>query len=247
MSKFKLWVGIVLVFILGALAGSLGMGMYIQHRFERHAFGPPPHKMIMHFQMRRLDKALDLTETQENEIEKIMTQTMDDVHAIMKKQQPELEKLVKESLEQLKDKLNPEQKEKFKDLKLFDRMKKRLHHKGPFRPGLAGETPDRVASSLRESLELSKAQEEKVRAIFEEHSEKRRKIFDTYSGQDRHDRKAMRNEMHELQEATEKQLEKMLTQEQMDLYLEIQEEKRMHMHDGRRPPGPFGLGKPLGP
>jgi hypothetical protein len=239
MNKLKLWIGIILVFILGALIGSLGMGIYIQKRFEQAVFdgprpGSPPHPPMMRFLMKRLDRELDLTKTQKNDIEKIMKQTLEDVHVIMQKQHPELEKLVEENFGLMKEKLHPEQKEKLENLKLFERMKKRMHRRHRFHPGIAGETPDKIFSRLKERLKLSETQAEKVSPIIEESIEKRLKILETYREAAQRDKRAMKNEMGELQESIEKQLKEILTEEQMDLYCEIQEGRRMHLKGGMR-------------
>ena len=242
MNKLRLFIGIFLVFALGALAGVFGMGVYIQHRFERFAFDdprngpPPPHPPMMPFLMRRLDKELDLTKGQKGEIEKIMNQTFENVHAIMEKQHPELEKLVEESFGHIKEKLNPEQKEKLERLKLFEKMRERSHRKHPFRPDFAGEKPDGLFTELKERLQLNDAQEEEILPIIDENTEKRQKIMEEYRRQDLSNRHEMENKMDELQETTEKQVEKILSDKQMDLYREMKDEQRIHMDEGMHPP-----------
>ncbi len=248
MSKFKLWIGIALVFILGSLAGSLGMGMYIQHRFERFVFEDsrpdhPPHPPMMRLLMRRLDKELDLTETQRHEIENLMNQTFENIHSVMREKHPELERLAEENLARIKEKLNAEQKEKLDRLKLFEKMKKRFQHKHSFRPGFSDEKIDGIFMELKERLKFNEAQEKEIQPIVKESLTNRKKIVESYLRQNLRNRNAMRNEMHELQETVEKQLEDLLSEEQMNTYREIQEERR-HMFEGMERQGPPGFGGP---
>lgn len=242
-----MWIGIALVFILGSLAGALGMGMYIQHRFERIIFddprpGHPPHPPMMRLLMKRLDKELDLTETQRHEIEKIMNQTFESMHSVMREQHPELENLVEGNLERIKEKLTAEQKEKLERLKVFEKMKKRFHHKPPFRPGIFSEKPDERFEDLKERLQFNEAQEKETQPIIEKSLERRQNILEAHRETARRDKHAMTNEIREMQETVEKQLEKILSEEQMNTYREIQEEQRF-MHKGMHPPGPHGFGR----
>lgn len=246
MRIFKLWIGIALVLILGALAGSLGMGIYIKHRFERSIFedagpGRPPHPHMMQFLMRRLDKELDLNEIQRREIGTIMHETAEKVHSIMQEKRPQLEKLVQENLEQIKDKLNNGQKEKFDHLKLFERMRNRFPGKPPFGPGMGGERSDEIFGKLKTDLQLTEAQIKEVQPMIEESFEKRRKITEAYGRQVRSIRFARRKEMKELQKTVEKQLENILSDAQMDTYRRFQEEQR-DMHSDMRPRDPHGWG-----
>lgn len=242
MNKLKLLIGIFLVVALGALVGSFGTAVYIQHRFERFAFGDPrngppsPHPPMMPFFMRRMDKELDLTKSQKEEIEKIMNQTFENVRGIMEKQHPELEKLVEEGFEHIKEKLNPEQKEKLERLKLFEKMRKRIHRRHPFRPPFAGERPDGPFAGLKERLQLNDAQEEGIQPILDKDTKEKQMIMQEYQSQVRTNRDAMKNKMDELDEATEKQLQKILSTEQMGLYREMKDEQRIPVGRGMHPP-----------
>jgi len=247
MSKLKLWVGIILVFVLGALVGSFGAGMYIKHKFTSFFFegpgnGPPPPPPVMHFLMRRIDRQLDLTEKQRIEIEKIMDESMEEFHNIRQKYHPEMKTIVEKNFDRIKEKLNSEQIEKLD--RLHEELKDRWQHRRGFRQGPMHAMSEHLFSRLKDSLKLSEVQEEKVRPIIEADIEKRRTIFETYKGQDRRGMLAMRNEMHELHKTTEKQLEKILTEEQMSEYWEMLEEQRRHLHEGMPHHGPHGFGGP---
>ncbi len=237
MNKLKLWTGIILVFVLGALAGSFGTGMYIKHVFTQFAFekpgeGPPPPPPVMRFLMRRLESRLDLTGARRAEIEKIMEESMEEFHNIRRNYQPELSSAVEKFLERIKEKLSAEQQEKLD--KFHSDLKERWQHRRGFGPRSAHEMSGRLFSGLKDSLDLSDVQEKQVRPIIEAGVEERQKIFETHFGKDHNDRLAVRKEMDELRVTTERKLKKILTEEQMNKYREISEEHRRHKREEMR-------------
>ncbi len=245
MNKFKLLIGILLVFVLGVLAGSLGMGMFIQHRFEKFVFdgpmpGRPHHPPMMHFVMRKLDRELELTNEQRHKIEEMMNQTFERIHSIMSERHPEMEELAQANLERIKGILNPEQKEKMESLKLFEKMRERFQRKHSFPKGSKRLKSGEIFGDLKERLQLNASQEKEIQPIINESIEKRREIRDW----ERSNKKAMKSKMDRMLEDTEKQLEKILTEKQMALFLNMQEEQRMHMRGKMKHPGPPEFGWP---
>jgi len=67
-SKLKVSVGVLLVFVLGILAGSLGTQAYMKYRVSR--FVERGHEARAELFLGRLSHDLDLTETQQTEIRK---------------------------------------------------------------------------------------------------------------------------------------------------------------------------------
>jgi len=125
MNRLKVWAGIVLVFLLGALAGSLVTGIYFKHRIERFAKGGrPPITMVL---MKKLSHEIDLTETQRVEIEEILGQLQAKLLDLRRKRRPELDKLFDHSFGLIREKLNSEQK------KRFDEIPEELRKRPPFR------------------------------------------------------------------------------------------------------------------
>jgi len=120
-SKLKVIAGIVLVFCLGLLVGSLGTGIYIKHRVESFAVGGPMKHRIM--AVRRLSDRLDLTKEQQTEIEKIVDRTLMELHELRKKHHPVIEEIRERSFMSIKEKLRDDQKEKMD--KLYEELKKR--------------------------------------------------------------------------------------------------------------------------
>ncbi|NIO03760.1 MAG: hypothetical protein GTN74_03855 [Proteobacteria bacterium] len=121
----KLWAGIVLVFLLGALAGSLATGIYFKHGIERFAKGErPPIKVVL---MKKLSHELDLTETQRVGIEQILDQLQAKLLDLRRKHRPEFERLFNHSFGSVREKLNSDQK------KRLDEIREELRSRRPFR------------------------------------------------------------------------------------------------------------------
>jgi len=115
MNRLKVWAGIGLVFLVGALAGSLATGIYFKHRIERFAKGGrPPIKVVL---IKKLSHELDLTETQRVEIEEILGQLQAKLLDLRRERRPEFEKLFDHSFGLIQDKLNDEQKKRYDEIR----------------------------------------------------------------------------------------------------------------------------------
>jgi hypothetical protein len=99
MNKTKLSIGVFLVFLVGVLAGSLGMGMYLKHQMKRFEPGGHPPPVRHGFIMKRLSRELDLTDAQRVEIEKIVKDSEAKFFAIRKKFMPEIEEIAERKAE----------------------------------------------------------------------------------------------------------------------------------------------------
>ena len=125
MNKLKVWAGIVLVFLLGALAGSLATGIYFKHRIERFSKGErPPIKAVL---MKKFSHELDLTESQRVEMEQILDQLQAKLLDLRRKHRPEFERLFDHSFGSIREKLNSEQK------KRLDEIREELRRRRSFR------------------------------------------------------------------------------------------------------------------
>jgi hypothetical protein len=240
MNKTKLSIGVVLVFLAGVFAGSLGMGIYLKHQlkgFEPGGHPPPPHERH-DFIMKRLSNELDLTEAQRIEIEKIVEDSEAKIFAIRRQYLPEIKKIVDQSFSLMKDKLDPKQQEKLKELheRLKNRHARALIHSIPI-----NKTPEQILFKIKEQLELTYEQETKLRPIIETMVEERRKIVDKYRKQDHPAFFSLEREMHALQESIEKRFAEILTEKQMEKYRRIQEKERFEKFRQRKKGkvGPF--------
>ena len=92
MKKLKVCIAILLIFILGILAGTLGTGFFIKNRIGRFVQGNGPFPPIKILE--RLSTKLDLSKSQQMEIEKIFNNTIEQIEQKLdKKQTQKLDKL----------------------------------------------------------------------------------------------------------------------------------------------------------
>jgi len=107
--------------------------------------------------------------------------------------------------------------------------------KGRFGPP---RSPDEIVQTLTDRLDLTAEQVEAIRPIIEEKTLRMNEIRDR-SGTDR---QAVRTEMQKLRWNTELKLGEILTEEQVDKYLELRQEQREKMHRGKFSKGKMGRG-----
>jgi undecaprenyl pyrophosphate synthase len=238
MNKLKLVTGVILVFLVGALAGSIGTEMYFRHRMERFPPGGPPPPVRTALLMKRLSDELNLTNAQRIEIKKIVEESEAKMFAIRRQYLPEIKETIDQSFALMKDKLNADQKEKLE--KLHEKIKNG-HAKAFIHSVLTEGTSQQILSKMKQRLNLTEDQEMKVRPIIEGAVGERRRMVEKYKEQDHPDIFSLTGEMHKLQEATEKRLAEILTDQQMEQYREIQEEEHLQMCRERQKHGLGGF------
>ena len=114
MTRGKLWGGLVVLFLAGALTGIAWATLYHQyeqeHRWER---GPAAkHERIM----KRLTHELALTPAQQADIEPIVSRTHVEILKLRFLLQPEVEQVLTRGMAEIKTKLSVEQQEELDDL-----------------------------------------------------------------------------------------------------------------------------------
>ena len=109
MKRWKLISGLLLVFVLGVLAGSFGTRVYLKDRFEHLRKDP---KARQAFIMRKLSKELELTQDQKTKIEKIVEQMGAKRREFYLKNRPEIKRIMDEGFLQIKKELNNDQQKK---------------------------------------------------------------------------------------------------------------------------------------
>jgi len=115
MNRWKLITGLVLIFILGTLAGSVGTGFYFKRQYPRLL----SHEARRAFFMRKLSKELNLTPDQNVKIGQIVEQIEELRREYARQKQAEIDKLIS----QMKTELNDDQQKRL-DL-LRERFKRR--------------------------------------------------------------------------------------------------------------------------
>ena len=122
MKRWKLISGLLLVFVLGVLAGSFGTRVYLKDRFEHLRKDP---KARQAFIMRKLSKELELTQDQKIKVEKIVEQMGAKRREFYLKNRPEIKRIMDEGFLQIKKELNNDQQKKLDVLREeFEKRKK---------------------------------------------------------------------------------------------------------------------------
>jgi hypothetical protein len=114
MKKYKLALGVTLVFILGGLVGSLGTHLYFKHWSERFWKDPSARREAF---LQRLTRDLGLTEAQQIEFRAIIEEVDGKVVELRRENRAEIKGVLDEGFKLMKEKLNPDQQQKLKALK----------------------------------------------------------------------------------------------------------------------------------
>lgn len=132
MSKVKLSAGIALIFLLGCLAGGLGMEYYHQQtRWNRPPHRPTPAERV-DFICKRLAKDLDLSDRQTDEIRGIVEQGERAVSEIKEGVEPEIIRIHDQVFAAIRPKLDSGQQKKLDQL--IQRLKKFSRRSGSSGP-----------------------------------------------------------------------------------------------------------------
>jgi len=117
MNRWKLITGIVLVFILGGLVGSVGTGFYFKSEHPRFL----NHKARKAFFMGKLSKELTLTQDQRGKIETFVEQMEERQREYSLQKQAEIDRLIS----QMKNELNHDQQKRLDLMRVkFERRRK---------------------------------------------------------------------------------------------------------------------------
>jgi len=132
MKKWKLVIGLTLVFVFGLLVGSLGTGAYIKHRFD-----PPKrdHSAMRTFLLKKFSQKLSLTEDQKTEFKRLIDQVGDKLENHFRKSHSEIGNIIDQGSSQMRKALSPDQQKKFDEmLEKFKQHRKSRHKFGPHGP-----------------------------------------------------------------------------------------------------------------
>jgi len=232
MNKLKLAAGVLLVFLAGALAGSLGTMTYFKQLMGRFPPGGPPPKAMTTMMMKRLSGELDLTDAQHAEVRKIVASLQEDVLSLRRKTQPEMEALNDASFASIRDLLDDKQKQK---LDALHRRISGLHDREAVHLALSERRMDHLFSEMKDSLKLTPEQAESMRNILRDNSRERRELSEAFRGKDHPEARGIRRKIRKLRATTDKRLSEILTDEQMEQYRELQRGKRGRMRPGMHP------------
>ena len=226
MNRLKLITGVTLIFLVGALAGSLVTGLYLRKSIKDPSVERPcgPHDRRKSMIMERLTSRLDLTESQVKEVSRIVEEFDTKVTAIRLQYFPEIRKILDRSFEQIRERLTPGQQKKLDELrrKIEARRAQDFMHLI-----LNGKRPDQILVKLKSRLNLTDDQIGRIRPVMEENYQSLNTLVQKIQGKDRPEIFSMKLDVRELEKKTQKALAGILTKEQMETYLEILREERL--------------------
>ena len=111
MKKWKAVTGVVLVFLLGVLAGGLADRMACWHRVDNIISGGPAARRELI--IKKLSCELKLNAEQKARLEEIMKDTHAQIRAVKTQIKPQVDAIIAASADKVRAMLNPEQLEKF--------------------------------------------------------------------------------------------------------------------------------------
>jgi hypothetical protein len=133
MSKWKIWVGLLVLFLSGVLIGSVGTRMYVRHKISGMFAKERP--VIRDLFFRRLTRELDLSKEQRQEIEQIASRAAEKFHTLRGQHRGEAETILDQAVSEMRKYLSPEQQEQLERIrKRTKTWRKRRGHR-PHPPG----------------------------------------------------------------------------------------------------------------
>ncbi|MFA6054774.1 MAG: hypothetical protein WC769_05300 [Thermodesulfovibrionales bacterium] len=125
MKKWKTIVSIILVFLLGLLAGALITHEIYKHRIENIIRGDP--KAMRELIVQRLNHKLHLDTAQLEQLRVIVNETHAEIKNVRKQIRPQIEEILESSQNRVRAILRPDQLEKYE--KIIAERKKRRENK----------------------------------------------------------------------------------------------------------------------
>ena len=114
MKNWKLYLGIVLIFVLGILLGTVSTGIYIRHKIITLIEGGSAARKA--FIMQRLSCELHLTPSQRHEINKIVETSTEKIRRYRSQHLPQLRAILQGGIAEIREKLDQTQRKKFEVL-----------------------------------------------------------------------------------------------------------------------------------
>ncbi len=111
MKRWKAVVGIVIIFLLGGLAGALVMHGFDHIKMERVIRGEGG--MTRDFIVNRLNRELNLDPTQLDQLRTIVQETHAQIRTVRRQYRPQINEILSRSQDRVRTILRPDQLEKF--------------------------------------------------------------------------------------------------------------------------------------
>ena len=114
MKKWRLVGGVILVFALGVLAGSVGPQVYHRYWVDRFWKDPGVRKTAL---LEKLTKELHLSEDQQKEFLPIIEETDKDLEGARQNIRADIKRILDKGFARMKEKLNPGQQQMIEELR----------------------------------------------------------------------------------------------------------------------------------
>jgi hypothetical protein len=121
MKKWKVIAGIVVVFLLGSLAGSVITRIVFRHRLEYLMRGGP--EAVRNVVVKRLVKALNLDAAQQSQLIQIVEDARQELMDVRRQTNPQIRRILDRAQNRVDAILRPDQSEKFH--KIITRLRRR--------------------------------------------------------------------------------------------------------------------------
>ena len=126
MKKWKLWTGMLLIFIAGGAVGTIGTGLFVKHKIVSILEEGQP--VVEKLAVRILSRRLDLTADQKSETARIIRETQQRLQAIRLRVRPEALEIITTGKEDIRALLDPDQTKTLDQL--YTKMKRRWETHG---------------------------------------------------------------------------------------------------------------------
>lgn len=208
MNRWKVIIGILLIFAVGAFSGALGTGFYTKTQIRRFVDpkGPPPPIRILE---RRLD-GLGLSAEQQHKTDALLEQMHTEFFEIIQKTRPEIEEHFNRHVQLLRAELTPEQQQS------FDKTIQRIHARmkqmtaPPFRRKPSKASP----SQMQAELDLTPEQVQKSEDVIASMKKKKGEILYHWKTDRAQLHKKLKADMEALMDEMEGELATFLSAEQ---------------------------------
>lgn len=110
MKRWKVIVGVLLVFVFGMLAGAIVTHRIYQKRIQHLTSGPPA---VRQFMVRAMTRELRLTPAQQVEVDNAVHDAQREFQAVRKQVQPQVEDILDRAVDRVRKQLDVGQREKF--------------------------------------------------------------------------------------------------------------------------------------
>lgn len=109
-KKWKLWSGLIALFLSGVLIGAVGSGIYLRHQIREFRAGG--HPAVRHFILNRLTSELKLNDEQKTQVGKIVCRAQRELSQFRQEHRREIEEIFSRGMADMKPYLTVEQQRK---------------------------------------------------------------------------------------------------------------------------------------